>query len=108
MWGSVVGAVVLMGTVGYNVASAVDGRYLLRTVGEQFQVTNCMKFALQRQETVEDAVAKLEIQRDEAARDRRVTWTPADNQTLQRWYRQRRSPQEIKRDCEDETKGAKP
>lgn len=55
-----------------------------------------MRFELGRQQTVEDAIYKLEIQRDEAARDKRVQFTPVDRQALQRWIGERKTEEQIR------------
>ncbi len=104
MAGSVVGAIAVILGFAWSGVEAIDSRYLLRTTGERFQVSNCVRFESNRQQTVEDAIFRLETQREEAQRDKRVTFNAADRQTLQRWVSQRRSEDQIKAQCVQETR----
>ncbi len=104
LWGSVVAAVATMTAIAWSGVEAVDNRYLLRTTGEKYQISNCVRFESNRQQTVEDAIFRLETQREEAQRDKRVSFNAADRQTLQRWVSQRRSEDQIKAQCIQETR----
>lgn len=104
LWGAVVGAIVTISGAAYAIAAGLDGRYLLRLTGERWQVSNCVRSNTSRQEKVEDEIFRLETLKDAAARDRKLQFSPADAQNLQRWYSQRKTEDDIKRRCIEETK----
>lgn len=103
-WGAAVASLGAIGSACYATVNYVDSRYLLRVVGEKYQVSNCVRFETGRQQTVEDAIAKLEIQRDESQKDKRVTFNAADRATLNRWMGERRTEEQIRSKCIEETK----